>query len=276
MGEGLVRSPDNFGSTGELPTHPELLDYLATELVESGWSLKHLIRLIVESRTYQQSSSSTQSLADTSLPPSAVHLPTSIDPDNKLLWHMNRRRLDAESIRDTILTVSGTLEQKLGGPNVMADAVDSNSGGAQNLEYGYIFTDTRRSLYTPAFRNKRLELFEVFDFADINGLVGKRTSSTVAPQALYLLNHEFVITQSRKAAERFLGSSAARADDTDALVQQAYRAALGRDPTEREARLAKDFVAVSDGESDKPAKRLENWALLLQALFASVDFRYLD
>jgi hypothetical protein len=154
--------------------------------------------------------------------------------------------------------------------------VDSNSGGAQNLEYGYIFNDTRRSLYTPAFRNKRLELFEVFDFADINGLVGKRTSSTVAPQALYLLNHEFVITQSRKAAERFLGSSAARADDTDALVQQAYREALGRDPTEREARLARDFVAVSDGESDKPAKRLENWALLLQALFASVDFRYLD
>jgi hypothetical protein len=261
-GEGIVRSPDNFGSTGDLPTHPELLDYLASELVESGWNLKHLVRLIVESRTYQQSSM-------------AAVVPVS-DPENKLLWRMNRRRMDAESIRDTILTVSGTLDRKFGGPGVQADAVDSNSGGAQNLEYSYIYSDTRRSLYTPAFRNKRLELFDAFDFADINGPIGKRNSSTVAPQALFLLNHEFVIQQSRKAAERLLSSPSAAAEDDDALIRQAYQEALGREPGEREAKIAKEFVTVSDGETDKAARRQENWALFMQALFASADFRYLN
>lgn len=261
MGEGLVRSPDNFGTTGEKPTHPELLDYLATELVESGWNLKHLISLIVKSRTYQQSS------VVTSVP--------AFDPDNKLLWRMIRRRLEAENIRDTILTVSGTLVDKCGGPNVLADAVNSNDGGAQNLEYGYVFTDTRRSLYVPAFRNKRLELFEAFDFADINGPIGKRNTSTVAPQALYLLNHEFVITQSRKAAERILSTTKDQ-DHDEVLVKRVYHEALGREPTDREAALAKDFVAVSDGEADKPAKRLENWSLFIQTLFASADFRFLN
>jgi hypothetical protein len=269
MGEGLVRTPDNFGSTGELPTHPELLDYLATELMESGWDLKHMVRLIVESRTYRQSSA----MADVKV---AAANPQLVDPDNRMLWRMNRRRLDAECIRDTMLTVSGALDQKIGGPNVDAGAVNSNDAGAQNLEYGYIFTDLRRSVYTPAFRNKRLELFEVFDFADINGPVGKRNTSTVAPQALYLLNHEFAIAQSRKAADKLLGSVANGADETDGLIKRAYREALGREPTEREARLARDFVAVSDGEPDKDAKKRENWALLIQALFASVDFRYLN
>lgn len=267
-GEGLVHTPDNFGSAGELPSHPELLDYLASELVASGWDLKHMIRLIVDSRTYRQSSANVDATTR------AAELTS--DPGNQLLWRMNRRRLDAECIRDTILTVSGTLEKKVGGPNVDAGAVNSNDAGAQNLEYGYAFTDTRRSLYTPAFRNKRLELFEAFDFADINGPVGKRNTSTVAPQALYLLNHDFVIAQSRKAAERILGSAAARADDTEALVKQAYRETLGREPTDREVRLAKDFVTVSPGDTDKTAKTQENWSLLMQALFASVDFRYLN
>ena len=106
--------------------------------------------------------------------------------------------------------------------------------------------------------------------------MGKRNTSTVAPQALYLLSHEFAIAQSRKAAEKLLGSIANDADETDGLIKRAYREALGREPTEREARLARDFVAVSDGEPDKPAKKRENWALLIQALFASVDFRYLN
>jgi hypothetical protein len=268
MGEGLVRTPDNFGSAGELPSQPELLDYLASELVGSGWDLKHMIRLIVESRTYGQSSANPED--------GSRKAEMAADPDNQLLWRMNRRRLDAECIRDSILTVSGTLEKKVGGPNVDAGAVNSNDAGAQNLEYGYAFVDTRRSLYTPAFRNKRLELFEAFDFADINGPVGKRNTSTVAPQALYLLNHEFVITQSRKAAERLLATDAARADDPEALVKQAYRETLSREPTERETRLARDFVTVSPGDTDKSAKRQENWSLLMQALFASVDFRYLN
>ncbi|MFZ4767775.1 MAG: DUF1553 domain-containing protein, partial [Roseimicrobium sp.] len=278
MGEGLVRTPDNFGTTGEKPTHPELLDYLASELVESGWSLRHLVRLIVQSRTYQQASGldalalGTAGETEAARAVNAWQKGAATDPENRLLWRSHRKRLDAESLRDTILSVSGALDKTFGGPNVQASAVNANDGGAQNLEYGYVYTDTRRSLYTPAFRNKRLELFEAFDFADINGPVGKRTTSTVAPQALYLMNHEFVITQSRKAAEKFV---ALTHDDAQA-VRLAYQEALGRAPTEREARLALDFVAVSEAEAEPTAKRLENWALLIQALFASVDFRYLN
>ena len=268
MGEGLVRTPDNFGTTGEQPSHPELLDYLATELIESGWNLRHLVKLILESHVYQQASRLPQATTLTAANPLQV------DPDNRLLWRMHRKRLDAECLRDAMLVAGGNLEDKFGGPNVLADAVNANDGGAQKLEYGYVFADTRRSLYTPAFRNKRLELFEAFDFADINGPVGKRTSSTVAPQALYLLNHEFVIQQSRKAAGRFLDTGS---DDTSRL-RQVYQTILGRIPTDRESRIALDFLSISDSEpaAQRDEKRRENWALLLQTLFASADFRYLN
>ncbi len=154
-GEGLVRTVDNFGTTGEKPTHPELLDALAVEFMEDGWSLKRLVKRLVIGRTYRMASTG----PDASL---------QADPDNRHWWRQNRRRMDAESIRDSILAMSGQLDPKVGGPNVKADAIDSNSGAAQNLEYNYVFTDVRRSVYTPAFRNKRLELFETFDFADIN------------------------------------------------------------------------------------------------------------
>ncbi|MEZ0385943.1 MAG: DUF1553 domain-containing protein, partial [Verrucomicrobium sp.] len=258
-GEGLVRTVDNFGTTGETPSHPELLDNLAVEFMQDGWSLKRLVKRMVMGRTYRMASTE-------------VAAGTAVDPDNRLLWRQNRRRMDAESIRDAILSVSGTLEHKLGGPNVLADAVDSNDGGAQNLEYNYVYTDTRRSVYTPAFRNKRLELFDTFDFADINQPIGKRTSSTVAPQALYFMNHPFVIEQSRKGAERLVTTG--KADEE--LIPEIYGEILGRPPTERERQLSQDFVAVSASEPDAAARRLESWSLLIQTLFASVDFRYLD
>ena len=129
--------------------------------------------------------------------------PRFADPENRLFAHANRRRLDAEQLRDTMLSVSGQLEFKVGGLNIgNAGDIDANNFSAQNTEYGYVFTDKRRSVYTPAFRNKRLELFEVFDFGDINQSMGQRTVSTVAPQALYFLNHPFVIEQAKAAAER--------------------------------------------------------------------------
>lgn len=258
-GEGLVRSVDNFGTTGEKPTHPELLDTLAVEFMEDGWSLKRLVKRLVIGRTYR--------MASTGLVVNAQ-----ADPDNRLWWRQNRRRIDAESIRDSLLTVSGSLDLRVGGPNVLAEAIDSNSGAAQNLEYNYVFADVRRSVYTPAFRNKRLELFETFDFADINQPIGRRTSSTVAPQALYFLNHPFVMEQARLAAERLL---ALPGSDEDRLVR-ASKEVLGRVPTDRELALSRDFVTVSPGDDESNTRRLENWALYLQALFASVDFRYLN
>ena len=270
-GEGLVRTPDNFGTTGEAPTHPELLDWLANELVESGWDLKHLVTLIVSSRTYQQTSNPEVGMRNAE----SQTISNSIDPENRLYWRANRRRLDAECIRDTMLSVSGQLDAKVGGPGIVdAKAIDQNTSSAQTLEYDYKFTDSRRSLYTPAFRNKRQELFEAFDFADINQTVGKRNASTVAPQALFMLNHPFVIEQSRKAAEALLGSTTENTDDTE-RVKRAYDLVLGRKPTARELQLAADFVQVSAGDVDRSTKRVQNWALFVQTLFASAEFRYL-
>jgi hypothetical protein len=256
FGDGLVRTVDNFGLTGEKPSHPELLDALAAQFMREGWSLQKLIRHLVTSRAYQMSSAQNAAYA-------------AKDPDNRWLWKQNRRRMDAESLRDSILVVAGTLDPKFGGPNVNAGAVDSNSAAAQDLEYSYVFSDTRRSVYAPAFRNKRLEFFEAFDFADINQPIAKRGVSTVAPQALYLMNHPFVLEQSRKAAQKIL----LKEQEDKLLLQEAYLKTLSRSPTERELALGMTFL--QDTESGSSARE-DQWAMLMQTLFASLDFRYLD
>lgn len=265
VGEGLVRTPDNFGSTGEKPSHPELLDYLASELIESGWDLRHLVKLIVDSRTYQMSST---------FPPSAARHATSIDPDNRLLWRANRKRLDAEEIRDTILLASGALRTEVGGANMRdAKAVDANDAKAANIEYGFQFTDTRRSLYTPAFRNVRHPLFEVFDFADINQPVGRRSTSTVATQELFLLNHPFVIEQARLAATRLLGASDR---DDEARIRRLYVRILGRAPSPGEMNHVLSFLDASVSGNATSDELRDVWARLVQALFATPDFRFLE
>jgi hypothetical protein len=208
------------------------------------------VRAIVLSRTYH--------LAATPTPEAAR-----LDPDNRLFSHAFRRRLAAEQIRDALLAVSGQLDLTYGGSNF------GGPGAAPPAsEYTYVYADTRRSVYTPAFRNRRLELFEVFDFADINAPIGQRATTTVAPQALFLMNHPFVTDQARAAARRTLERDAG---DDDARLESAYRAALGRAPTARERTLAREFLQGAEGEA-----RVETWAQLHQALFASVDFRYLD
>jgi len=253
MGAGLVRSVDNFGTTGERPSHPGLLDHLAQQFVADGWSIKKLVRTIVLSRTYQLAPAVDAALAQ--------H-----DPDNRLFARANRRRLDAEQIRDAILWTSGQLDLTPGGPNF---------GGTvpTGTEYGFVFADVRRSVYTPAFRNRRLELFEVFDFADANAPIGLRPVSTVAPQALFLMNHPFVIEQAKLAAQRTLRE--VKGDDA-ARLEHAYRVALGRRPTERERALALEFVRAATGGESDDAARLEAWAQMHQSIFACVDFRYLN
>jgi hypothetical protein len=250
FGTGIVRTVDNFGTTGEKPSHPELLDYLAARFVEEGWSIKKLVREMVLSRTWQLASQTV----------------TDADPENRLYTHANRRRLDAEQMRDAMLSVSGVLDQKIGGPNIDGAAdIDANTFSAQNVEYGYVFKDTRRSVYTPAFRNKRLEFFEVFDFGDINQPVGQRNVSTVAPQALFLLNHEFVLEQSRAAAKRLLG----QIGSVEERIATAFQRTLGRPPGEVELQKCRQFVEADAGSA-------EVWAQFQQTLFACVDFRYVD
>jgi hypothetical protein len=251
FGAGIVRTVDNFGATGERPSHPELLDHLALRLVDNGWSVKKVIREMMLTRAYMMASE-----APAGKGPAWLERAQKVDPENRLLWKMNRRRLEAEAIRDTMLVVSGTLDRTLYGPNMKAGTT---------AERDYQFTDTRRSVYTPIFRNRLHELFEVFDFADPNTCNGKRTTSTVSTQALYLLNSSFVMEQAQLAAKRSL---TAKHESEAARLTAAYRRALGRLPTPGESKAALDYLeSVRDGAA---------WERIHQAIFGCIDFRYVN
>ena len=262
FGVGLVRTVDNFGSTGETPSHPELLDLLATRLISDGWSMKSLVREIVLSRTYGLASSEPKSQI------SNLKSQISADPENRLLWRQNRRRHSAEAIRDAMLLTSDSLDRTMFGRtlrNPKQDGPNANIG-----EMTYVFDESRRSDYTPILRNRLLELFEAFDFADPNLSIGRRNITTVPTQALYLMNSPFVLDQSRDAARELLSQS----DLTDEQrVIAAYRTTVGREPTPRERSLALRVISPS-AENTTPSPIA--WERLFQALFASVDFRFLD
>jgi mono/diheme cytochrome c family protein len=234
FGEGIVRTPDNFGRLGERPTHPELLDWLASEFVQQGWSLKKLHKLILTSRTYQQASST---------PPQA-------DADNRLLSVFPRRRLDAESLRDSMLAVSGRLDRTLGG----------TIHAGNNLDYvGEVMYDTnRRSLYLPVVRGKLFPFFITFDFPDPGVTVGKRSTTTVAPQALFLLNNPFVKAQADATADELL-----KLKTPAERVKRLYQLAFQRDPSAAEAERVIGFTEKDDRGA---------WAAAVQAVFASSEF----
>ncbi|AWM39052.1 hypothetical protein GobsT_26780 [Gemmata obscuriglobus] len=233
FGRGLVATPNDFGTRGDRPTHPELLDWLATELVESKWSLKRVHRLIVTSETYTQSAT-----ADGG---------AKVDPDNKLLWRMNRRRLEAEAVRDSILGAAGTLNREVGGPSVKVPL--------EPEVYDLIFTEgepdglwpvtpdvkqhTRRSVYLFNKRNVRQPLLEAFDQPDTLNSCAARPVSTFAPQALILMNSPFVHDQA-KALALTLFEEAGR--DPVKQVEALYRRAVGRAPNATERSLAAEFL----------------------------------
>jgi hypothetical protein len=258
FGVGLVRTADNFGTTGEPPSHPELLDYLAMKFISDGWSTKRLVRELALSRAYRMTTDDGHGAAR--------------DPENRLLWRMNRKRLDAESMRDAMLVAAGTLDLAVGGPNIQDDSVLKESSSTNPTEYGYVFADTRRSVYTPAFRNRMHELFEAFDFADQNHAVATRNVTTAAPQALLMLNSPFVMEQAQAAAARALGGDV---QSNEERIVLAFRQTLGREPTSGELALAAEAVATGDGASASDA-RLAVWQRLYQGLFGSLDFRYLE
>jgi hypothetical protein len=261
FGAGLVRTPDNFGKTGEKPSHPGLLDYLARRFIEQGWSRKKIIREILVSNTYRQS---------TRYDPAVLE----IDPENRLLSHASRRRLDAESLRDSILHCSGELDLTPGGPAI---ASKGNGPVAKKIEYSYDFKSTRRSIYVPVFRNTLLDIFEVFDFADPNISSGSRATTTRPTQALFLLNSPFMIDRSVKSAEFLLKLE--ELDDAGRL-ERAYLRILSRPPDKKEISLATDYLKShpyrqKTKETEIAAGRLEAWAGLCQALLSCNDFRYL-
>jgi hypothetical protein len=243
MGAGLVRTPDNFGTTGEKPSNLPLLDHLAARFVEDGWSVKKLVRAIVLSKTYRMSSTASAKALE-------------VDPENRLFTRANRRRMDAESLRDTLLWVAGKLSLEGGGPGYPASL---------SSDYGFKHAnDVRRSVYVPVFRNALPEIFEVFDFADTSVATGRRESSTIAPQALYFMNSPFAKERAADAAARLLAET-----DDAGRIPRAWRLTLGRAPSAKEVDVAQRFLA---GSKDKKA----GWTALVQALFASIEFRYVN
>ena len=246
MGRGIVRSVDNFGHTGDLPTDPALLDYLAGIFIDNDWSVKRLVKRIAMSHVYQLSSE----------PGSAAN----IDQANRMYWRANRKRLRAEDIRDSILMVAGSLNDDIGGPGIKPGTT---------IEYGYEFDSLRRSVYLPVFRNTLPQIFEVFDFADPNIQGGQRTSSTIASQALWMMNHPMMVQQSNRAASRLL----AMPHLTDGQrIDHAYWQVINRLPTATERAIAIELVQ-EDGQN---GNHTENWAMLYQVLFQCIDFRYLN
>lgn len=245
MGEGLVRTPDNFNTSGEPPSHPELLDYLALRFMENGWSTKALVRDIVSSAVYQQSGKSTNSKAEM------------LDPENRLLWRANQRRLPAESLRDAILFASGKLDLAMGG---------ANHPPALGSDYAYPFTDNRRSVYVPAFRNTQPAIFENFDAPNTGMVVGQRTVSSVPTQALFFMNNPWVHTQAKEFGKRIASSGGVSVQEK---LSFAWRTALGREPHPAELSLTQAHVSQ---HKDAP----ETWAEIAQMLFASLDFRYIN
>ncbi len=246
FGSGIVRTPDNFGTTGEAPSHPELLDHLALSFAAEGWSTKKLVRRIVLSRTFRQAAAGD---------PKGV----AADPENRLFGHANRQRLDAECIRDAMLAAGGNLSAERGGPTFP-------SGLAADYNFKYK-GPARRSVYLPVFRNAVPDALEAFDFADPSTVTGRRNASTVAPQALFMMNNPFAVEQAQAAAVRVIGE---KHGDDATRVERAYRLALGRGPTTGEKAVAAHFIG---GQSGDPKA---TWATLFQALFASADFRYVD
>ncbi|MBI3694092.1 MAG: DUF1553 domain-containing protein [Acidobacteria bacterium] len=232
FGRGIVATPNDFGAMGPRPTHPELLDWLANEFVAGGFRIKRMHRMIVLSDAYQQSSYSPQAA-----------LGREQDPENKLLWHFSRRRLEAEEIRDAMLAVAGKLNTKAGGPSIIVpvekELVDLLYKPSQWAVTPDREEHNRRSVYLIAKRNLRLPFMDVFDAPDHQISCPRRESSTHAPQALELLNGTFSNQMAEAFAERLLREAGA---DRAKQVDLAYRLAAGRAPKPQEAQLGTRFL----------------------------------
>ncbi len=262
FGEGLVRSPDNFGRLGERPTHPQLLDWLAKRLVEDGWSLKKLHRRIILSSTYQMSAAYNAQAAQQ-------------DPENRLWWRMNRKRLEVEEIRDALLAVSGALEDTLGGTH-LATGNRQYVTSTANVN-PVVYQNNRRSIYLPVVRSALYELFQAFDFADPSVLNGRRDQTTVAPQALFMMNSPLVLEQSKRLAATLL----ARTDlDAEGRIRLLYLKAYGRPPTAVEIQRDIGYLdRFSKAAGERiPAAELESraWRSLCRAILAANEFLYVE
>ena len=250
-GAPLVRTPGDFGLRSEPPTHPQLLDYLGRWLIDEGWSLKRLHRLVMLSSTYQQASDDRPD-------------GRAADPENRLLWRANRRRLDFEQMRDALLAVAGRLDTSLDG---------------RSIDIWKQPFSTRRSVYAFVDRQDLPGIFRMFDFASPDVSMPQRPQTTVPQQALFAMNAPFVIEQARHLAAR---SDVTSAVDAAAKVRAMYRAAFARSADEDEVRLSLAFVSQAEEQlaahsaPADPAASLGAWEQFAQALLLTNEFMFVD
>jgi hypothetical protein len=246
FGTGLVSTPDDFGTRGAKPSHPELLDWLAGEFVASGWSVKHLHRLILHSTTYRQRSAATASHGNQSL-----------------LASFPRRRIEAEAIRDAMLSVAGKLDAKMFGESI---PTKQNADGSCDVPPDHPGR-YRRSVYLSTRRTQLPTFLSLFDAPSMDTNWPRRSDSAIAPQALMLMNHPFVTG----CADAFATRVMAEATTTAGRIASAYALAYGREPQPDEQKLFSEALASADGKAER-----ETWRTLTHALLASNEFLYLD
>lgn len=266
FGQGLVPTAADFGVSGRRPTHPELLDHLAVQFMDQGWSVKRLIRYLVTSRAYRMSSVNDESSRER-------------DPDNVWLWHTEPRRLDAECLRDAMLAASGDLDLTPPIGSAVAQAGEGPVNQPFAMRGGALsaINDPRnvwRSIYLPVIRDNLSESMALFDAADPSLITVDRPQTTVASQGLYLLNNEFVMRAADHAAERLL-----EIDGREQRVRMAFEVCFGRTPHVSETELALEFIdryldQLQAEESSSRRREQEAWSALYQALFASAEFQY--
>jgi len=251
FGEGIVRTPSNFGLKGERPTHPELLDWLAGEFIRQGWSIKRMHRLVLTSAAYRRSSAADVRLAEK-------------DPENRLLGRQNRRRLEAESIRDTLLSVAGALDLEMGG---------QVKGAAQGKSYykgdAKQYLVPRRTVYLPVPRQSPYELLAIFDYSDTAVHLDKRPATIVAPQALFMMNNPLVRQQAKAVAESLLLAEGVDIERT----RRAWLRLYSRRASDEEVRAVLDTLGRFQKQG---ATLLAAWTNVVHALMASNEFVFVD
>jgi hypothetical protein len=258
FGRGIVASTDDFGKMGEPPTHPELLDYLARELIRSDWSIKRLQRLLVTSAAYRLSSHADDPRSE------------AVDPENRLVHKARVTRLEGETIRDSILAVSGRLNERLEGASVPVHLDDFMTGRGRPAVSGPLDGGGRRSIYLEVRRNFLTPLFLAFDFPIPATAAGRRAQSNVPAQALTLLNDPFVAQQARLWAK---GTLSARGDGAeDARLDRLYETAFARQPTAAERALDKQFLQQSRLNAATTDERA--WTDLCHVLLNVKEFLY--
>jgi hypothetical protein len=274
FGRGLVATPNDFGKQGQPPTHPELLDWLALRFMESGWSVKAMHRLMVMSRTYQLASEGTgdreQATEERSdNPQSEIRNPQLADPANSLLWRHSRRRLDAESIRDTLLALGGNLDPSMGEAHPFPPQKDWDF--TQHKQFRAVYETNRRSVYLMTQRIQRHPFLAIFDGPDTGASTGSRSTSTTTLQALYFLNDPFFHEQAKRIADRVRSS----ADNDAARIEFAYKLLYSRPPTADEQSLAADYLAKLRSQAGNDPEAA-TWQSLIRVLLRTNEFVYVN